>query len=161
MINQTTFFLKLSWRISLTFLGILFTVIVLGVIWAAKGILSINQDWWVFITLGIFLLLSLSLVYQGMRSRLVLTRIGITYYQPHFKIQYKWNEVEKIVEHSKRLLIIGQNSAYQGNSMLKWGLTRLGPWDRIIPIDPYLHIGTWRDSEFGILIEQHAPHLLS
>ena len=155
-------FLKPSWRWTLTFLGAVSTLFSLGISWGAirSGALSIIQDWWVFLTLGALLLLSLSLMYQGFRSRLVLTREGIVYYQPHFSLHVQWDEVENIVEHNGRIVILSRIPAYKGNQLFKWFLTRLGTWDRIIPVDPYVRTGTWQEGEFGYYVERYAPHVL-
>ncbi|MFN8455926.1 MAG: hypothetical protein U0401_14880 [Anaerolineae bacterium] len=150
-----------QWRILLLAVGFLAILMSVLIIFGARNSVRTTTDWIIISLMFLFfLLLGLDLIYQGLRSRLITTTEGIIYCQPHFKLSAQWAEISHVIERAGRVAIVLQESSYEGNELLRWLVTRLGPWDRVIPLDPYIDRNNWRDSDFGDKLRHYAPHLI-
>ncbi len=158
---QNSYYLIPRWRILLLICGFFGILTSLLLIFGGRNSLHTLNDWLNFsLIFLLFFLLGVDLIYQGLRSRLVTTAEGIIYYQPHFKLIARWEEIDTIVEQAGRVILVLQKSSYEGNPVLRWFITRLGAWDRLIPLDPYIGKNRWRVSEFGNELKQYAPYLI-
>jgi hypothetical protein len=130
-----------------------------------RGGFDIWRDWAVLIEPSIGALVVTFALWAAKSTRLVITDVGIEYYEPGLKLAAKWPDVVRVLRFRKQLI---RGSIVREYLVLSASqVSSIPPWDHInrwlgrdlrIPID--LFDIDWSTSKLGQLIYERAPQLL-
>lgn len=87
-----------------------------------------------------FALLGLELIDERLRSRIEISETEIVYYQPRFTLACKWENFEGLVRSVYGIALKFSESEILSGRLIVLGLSLVGPWERLIPITPYLSL---------------------
>lgn len=154
-----TYYLAPRWRIPFLCLAIGGVGVTLWVLISRilANLQNIGQLGSSFLLTAIIFCLAAELVYEVLFSRLVISPAGIDYHQPRYRLQATWADIEGVTYSWGSKCLVLRKPAVQTNKVILRFFLVFGPWDKLIPISPYMDKST--NSELSQVILSQAPHL--